>query len=80
MYGCRFLPDMPDNGLPPLVNDPELVQLVKDAALRSSCVEETMEPVPLTLGEDFAIYLQQLPGAFWILGVAPKGRADGTFA
>ncbi len=76
LYGCRFLPDMPDNGLPPLVNDPELVQLVKDAALRSSCVEETIEPTPLTLGEDFAIYLQQLPGAFWILGVAPKGEGQ----
>lgn len=72
LYGCRFLPDMPDNGLPPLVNDSELVELVKQAALGSSCVKKTVAPAPLTLGEDFAIYLQQLPGVFWLLGVAPE--------
>ena len=25
----------------------------------------------LTLGEDFAIYLEKIPGAFWVLGVRP---------
>ena len=25
----------------------------------------------LTLGEDFAIYLEKIPGVFWVLGVCP---------
>lgn len=69
LYGCRFIPDMPWNGLPPLVNDEKLTQQVEEVARHLSLVEKVVQPEPLTLGEDFAIYLQQLPGAFWILGV-----------
>lgn len=32
LYGCRFVPDMPWNGLPPLVNDPVLTKEVKKLA------------------------------------------------
>ena len=34
-------------------------------------VRQIVESEPLTLGEDFAIYLQELPGVFWTLGVRP---------
>ena len=72
LYGCCFVPDMPWNGLPPLVNDAQLVEQVKRVGEQLSEVKQviTMEE-PLTLGEDFAIYLQELPGAFWVLGVRP---------
>lgn len=69
LYGCRFIPDMPWNGLPPLVNDPALTEQVKQTTAGVESVKEVVEMPPLTLGEDFAIYLQQLPGAFWTLGV-----------
>ena len=68
LYGCRFVPDMPWNGLPPLVNTPEWVETVREAA---DGIVEVAESAPLTLGEDFAIYLERLPGAFWTLGVRP---------
>ena len=69
LYGCRFVPDMPWNGLPPLVNNPELTEQVKQVAGCISGVKQVVELAPLTLGEDFAIYLQKIPGAFWALGV-----------
>ncbi|MDE6451342.1 MAG: amidohydrolase, partial [Odoribacter sp.] len=57
LYGCRFVPDMPWNGLPPLVNEPVLAERVKKVAARLPVVEKVVELEPLTLGEDFAIYL-----------------------
>jgi metal-dependent amidase/aminoacylase/carboxypeptidase family protein len=77
LYGCCFVPDMPWNGLPPLVNDAQLVEQVKRVGEQLSEVKQviTMEE-PLTLGEDFAIYLQELPGAFWVLGVRPPEEND----
>ena len=71
LYGCRFVPDMPWNGLPPLVNDPVLTKEVKKLAAGLPQVRQIVESEPLTLGEDFAIYLQDLPGVFWTLGVRP---------
>lgn len=68
LYGCRFVPNMPWNGLPPLVNTAKWTELVKESA---SGVAEVVELSPLTLGEDFAIYLEKLPGAFWTLGICP---------
>lgn len=76
LYGCRFVPDMPWNGLPPLVNDPGLTEQVKAVAGSLSPAVEVLDSEPLTLGEDFAIYLQQLPGAFWTLGVRPPESAE----
>ena len=71
LYGCRFVPDMPWNGLPPLVNDCGLTHRVKEVAAGLPAIEHIVDSEPLTLGEDFAIYLQELPGVFWTLGVCP---------
>ena len=68
LYGCRFVPDMPWNGLPPLVNDAGLAALVRESA---HGIAEVVDSPRLALGEDFAIYLEKLPGAFWTLGVCP---------
>ncbi len=72
LYGCRFVPDMPWDGLPPLVNTAKLTELVRKSA---NGVADVVELSPLTLGEDFAIYLEKLPGAFWTLGVCPPEQA-----
>lgn len=76
LYGCRFVPDMPWNGLPPLVNDSILTRQVKKVAEGLPVIREVMEMEPLTLGEDFAIYLQEMPGAFWVVGVRPPEMAE----
>lgn len=71
LYGCRFVPDMTWNGLPPLVNDCGLTNRVKEVAAGLPAIGHIVDSEPLTLGEDFAIYLQELPGVFWTLGVCP---------
>lgn len=73
LYGCRFVPDMSWDGLPPLVNDPVLTRRIRVVAATLHQVQEIVEMNPLTLGEDFAIYLEHIPGVFWTLGVcAPE--------
>lgn len=69
LYGCRFVPDMPDDGLPPLVNDPVMTSEVTAHAKEILGDNAVFRLDPLTLGEDFAIYLQKIPGVFWVLGV-----------
>lgn len=76
LYGCRFVPNMPWNGLPPLVNDAKLTEQVKTVAGRLSEIRQVVQLEPLTLGEDFAIYLQELPGAFWTLGVRSPEKEE----
>lgn len=71
LYGCTFHRDKTQNGLPVLMNDPELTCFVEDNAARMLGGEHVVAMDYLTLGEDFAIYLEKIPGAFWVLGVRP---------
>ncbi|MGC9372957.1 MAG: M20 metallopeptidase family protein [Thermovirgaceae bacterium] len=57
--------------LPALVNDAECAEIGREAALETLGPDSVVEPVPSGGGEDFAIYLQQVPGAFFFLGVSP---------
>ena len=71
LYACQFKRDKTANGLPVLVNHKDLTaDFVKRASglLGEECVR-FMDP--LMLGEDFAIYLQHIPGIMWLLGVRP---------
>ena len=62
---CEYLP-----GYPAVINDPVVVEewarLLEDVAT----VEQ---PPAMPQGEDFAYYLQKVPGAFLWLGAAPAG-------
>lgn len=74
LYACQFNRDKTPNGLPVLVNNEELTA---DFVKRTSFLlgEESVKFMdPLTLGEDFAIYLQHIPGIIWLLGVRPPGE------
>lgn len=75
LYGCTFERDKTWNGLPVLMNDTELTGNVRRCA-----AEVTGMPVKemdyLTLGEDFAIYLEKVPGVMWLLGVCPDGQTQ----
>ncbi|MFP4481188.1 MAG: M20 family metallopeptidase [Thermovirgaceae bacterium] len=57
--------------LPALVNDAKCAEIGRKAALEALGPDSVVEPVPSGGGEDFAIYLQQVPGAFFFLGVSP---------
>ncbi|MCF7936298.1 MAG: amidohydrolase, partial [Synergistales bacterium] len=57
--------------LPPLVNDPHCAEVVKEVASDMLGRENVVEAQPSGGGEDFAIYLEHVPGAFFFLGVSP---------
>ncbi|MGW1028869.1 amidohydrolase [Streptomyces sp. NPDC002577] len=61
-------------GVPPVVNDPEITELLQDAmsARRgTSSVEDTEQSLG---GEDFSWYLEKVPGAMARLGVRTPGE------
>ncbi len=60
---------------PPLYNDPEITSFVKKS-LETTNDEDIKEIIesPMTSGsEDFAYYLEKIPGCFFYIGVSPKG-------
>ncbi|HUB25687.1 MAG TPA: M20 family metallopeptidase [Tepidisphaeraceae bacterium] len=62
-------------GYPPTVNDPGMTDYVAKIA-RQTLGSERFIPVgrPSMGGEDFAYYLEKIPGCFFLLGVMPAGR------
>jgi amidohydrolase len=59
-------------GPPPLINDPETIAIVSDAAKKQGL--KVVEAQPTMGGEDFAFYQQQIPGAFVFFGT--NGNED----
>ena len=62
-----------EEGYPPLVNDPASVDFVLAVVEKALGEENIMAVDPVMGGEDFAYYLQEVPGAFFFLGAG-----DGT--
>jgi amidohydrolase len=62
-------------GYPPTVNDPAMADYVADVARRALGADRFV-PVarPSMGGEDFAYYLQKVPGCFFLVGVEPADR------
>jgi amidohydrolase len=56
-------------GYPPVVNDPASVDLVSRVAARELGGDAVKTIAPIMGGEDFAYYLQHVPGAFALLGM-----------
>ncbi|HET9849241.1 MAG TPA: amidohydrolase [Candidatus Dormibacteraeota bacterium] len=62
-----------ESAAPPVVNDPTISGLVA-GAIGSALGEGTVVAYePLMVGEDFAYFLEQRPGCFFLLGGAPDG-------
>lgn len=56
-------------------NTPEMVGFVRETALRVLGPRGYVEaPKPAMWGEDFAFYLEKIPGCFFALGVQPRDR------
>ncbi|HVD03452.1 MAG TPA: amidohydrolase [Candidatus Dormibacteraeota bacterium] len=54
-------------GCPPVISDPAMADLVRSAVLASPEVE-LVEPEPLTVGDDMALFLEAIPGCYFLLG------------
>ena len=58
-----------EDGYPPLINPQALVDFVKDVAKDVLGEDKIASFSPIMGGEDFAYYLQKIPGAFFFLGM-----------
>src|SRR5205823_1659054 len=61
-----------EQGYPPTINDPAMADYVAKVA-RETLGPANFIPIarPSMGGEDFAYYLQQIPGCFFLVGVEP---------
>ncbi|BDH60555.1 putative amidohydrolase YhaA [Lysinibacillus sp. PLM2] len=55
-------------GYPPVVNHPNETAFIAEIASQIHEVQQVKECDPFMVGEDFAYYLQQVPGTFFITG------------
>ena len=62
-----------NSGTPPVVNNPAMAELVSEAASSVLGNEAVVPLEPLMVGEDFAYFLEERPGCFFLLGGAPEG-------
>lgn len=70
--GCEltFTPDYP-----PLYNDPEMTELVKRSLVAADDprIRKVAEYPMMSPSEDFAYYLEKIPGCYFYIGCTPKG-------
>lgn len=66
-------------GYPSLVNDPEMVTLVRDAVAETLGPDAAGEREPVMGGEDFSYVLERVPGAMFFLGIRdPSWKTAGS--
>jgi amidohydrolase len=72
-YGVKSILEY-TNDYPVLYNDPEVTEHVSEALQQASIpeVEAVLETEPQPPSEDFAYYLQEVPGCFFYVGAAPE--------
>jgi len=79
-FGVRceltFVPDYP-----PLYNDPEVTAFVKKCLENANDpdIQEVVEYPMLSPSDDFAYYLEQIPGCYFYVGCTPKGVEQPYF-
>ncbi len=66
-----------DDAYPPLFNDPGATDLARQT-IREVFSKESIEELahPFMVAEDFAFYLEKVPGAFLFLGIAPPDQDE----
>ncbi|KKE80323.1 amidohydrolase [Oceanobacillus caeni] len=66
---------------PPLYNDPELTSFVADTlnGIQDSDIKEVKEFPKLSPSDDFAYYLEKIPGSYFYIGCTPKGVQQPYF-
>ena len=57
------------NVMPPTINDPEVTEIAISAGKKILGEEAVISTPPLTSSEDFAFYMQKVPGVFAFVGV-----------
>jgi len=73
IYGCTADINIL-NGYPPLVNDNEITEFARANSVILIGERNVKSYQPKLWAEDFAYYLQKVPGTFWLLGVQPHDK------
>jgi amidohydrolase len=60
---------------PPLYNDPEVTEMVKEALENANDpdIKEVAQYPMMSPSDDFAYYLEKIPGCYFYIGCTPKG-------
>lgn len=78
-HGANYSVEV-EHGAPSVVNDPKVIGVVADIGRQVLGDEGIYEiPLPSMGGEDFAFYLQHIPGAMFRLGTAGPGSRSRHF-
>ncbi|MFB4169774.1 amidohydrolase [Virgibacillus sp. JSM 102003] len=66
---------------PPLYNDPELTAFVAETleGVKDKNITEVKEFPRMAPSDDFAYYLEKIPGTYFFIGCTPKGVTDPYF-
>ncbi|MFL8936128.1 amidohydrolase [Rossellomorea oryzaecorticis] len=74
--GLEFVPDYP-----PLFNDPELTIFVADTLkdVNDKDITSVEEFPKMAPSDDFAYYLEKIPGCYFYIGCTPKGTENPYF-
>jgi amidohydrolase len=67
-FGATYKLDYKD-GYPPVVNHPEMVDFMLDVTRKTLGKEAIRKQDPVMGGEDFAYFLQKVPGVFYFFGM-----------
>jgi amidohydrolase len=54
--------------LPSVINDPKITSILRETAERLVGPDRVGEQAPMMISEDFGMYLEVIPGAFFFLG------------
>ena len=72
-YGCRSEICI-DEEVPPVVNSPEMTKLARAAAQKTVGPEKVVITSHSLASEDFAFYMQKIPGFFYWIGSGAPGQ------
>ncbi|HLA76500.1 MAG TPA: amidohydrolase [Vicinamibacteria bacterium] len=61
-------------GNPPVINDPQVAEIARRAAIRVVGEDKVVSPQPTMGGEDMAVYFERVPGCFVFVGSANPAR------
>ncbi|WP_337860642.1 amidohydrolase [Ferroplasma sp.] len=73
IYGIEYEYEY-KKGYPVLINNEKVSRIIEDAAEKIVGKDNIMHPKPNMGGEDFAYYLQKIPGAYYFLGGMNKDK------
>ena len=72
-YGAKYEFQY-EEGYPAVINTPQVTEIIEETAVEFLGKSGILYPKPSMGGEDFAYYLQRVPGAFYFLGVGNENK------